>query len=694
MNSATIRRLFIDFFVENGHKHYEHSALAPKDYDTTMFTIAGMKQFNDYFLGKPIEDKKIVTCQPCLRTNDLDNVGKTTRHHSFFEMLGNFSFGAYFKEEAINLAFKFLTKILGIPIKNLYFTVYYKDLESFNIWNQKAPGRVIYIETDDNFWSSGEFGPCGPCTEIYFDTENEIPVSLEIIKQSILAGEGRFLEIWNIVFMEFNKKKDGIFNLETKCVDTGMGLERIASVMNKSFDNYSTSSISPIVEYAKQFNLDNFSSRFIADHMKTIVFLLGEGLNPSNEGQGYILRFMIRRCLIYEKNLEKYVDITMNCLEDEFCDYRKNFIAKEKIINTLKSEEQAFSKTLKNALGKMDKCQKIDEEFVFKLYETYGLPFEISKKILEDRKIKLDWNKVHEFKIQHSQVSKKKIAISFGISTEQVDYDISEINAKVLFLNTIDSNGFPLEELQEISSGKFILATNRSCFYGKSGGQEGDHGTLEGNQFKNKFKNKFKAIVFDTWKQKISSESYILLHFCELTEGKIALGDEIFMKIDKNLRQARARAHSATHLITDYLMKNYNINIESTFVDSDYCRIDINTENLKNENLKNENLKELINKMLEHLNEITKQDIQSIITYENFDEITDVLEKDKFNYSSIVRVVNFPEVSKQLCGGTHVKTTKDIGNIIFLKDSAKTSSIRRLQFNINNDINNPKSSQL
>lgn len=667
ISSDLIKNKFINFFVEKGHFFHPHSPLAPSESDTTLFTIAGMKQFSDYFLGhKQSPYKRIVTCQPCLRTNDLENVGKTKRHHSFFEMLGNFTFGDYFKEDAINFAYEFLVKHLQIDFKFLYFTVFHTDLESYNIWcNLVGESRVLKMETDDNFWSAGNLGPCGPCTEIYFDTTMGKTRNLNDFKESILTGSDEFLEIWNLVFMEYEKTANGLVELKNKCVDTGMGLERITSVYEKVFDNYLTSSFKPIVEKINTEAENIIASKIITDHLKAIVFLLGEGLLPSHDGRGYILRNLIRRCCLYVQKLSKYVDLTWNNLGN----YNKDFVNKDEIIKIIDREEESFAKTLEKAKKMLENKENINEQDVFMLYETYGLPLEITGEFLQKREINIDWQIVEDLKQKHSEISKQKIQINFDQVTKQLDYDTYECTAKVLFLQLIEENGFlSSTNSSQINSRNqllhFILVSDQSCFYGKGGGQEGDRGEII-------FKNN-KIEVYDTIRQKISNDEYILLHFCKLIDGEIKVGDSIEMKIDRNLRQSRTRAHSGTHLFVDYFIKNHNFEVCGSFVDEDYFRIDLNIGNEKN-------LKEIAQNAIEYVKNIIAKSINSLITYENFQDVKDITIKEHFNYGSVVRIIDFPGCSKQLCGGTHVKNTSEIENIAIKRITAKQAGVRRIE---------------
>lgn len=653
-SSKYIRRKFIQFFEKNNHKSHMHSPLAPSSYDTTMFTIAGMKQFTNYFLGKeqpPYEN--LCTIQPCIRLNDLQNVGKTKRHHTFFEMLGNFSFGGYFKENAIDLAFRFLTEELNIDVNYLYFTVHVTDQESYNIWKTKVPeNKILFIDSDDNFWRSGPFGPCGPCTEIYFDTLKANSVDKSIIEKSIINGEDRFLEVWNIVFMEYDQQKDGLKPLKMKCVDTGMGLERITSVYDEVFHNFKTDLFKKIIhEISKENN--NFSeAAMVADHMRAIVFLLNENLKPKNEGQGYVLRNLIRRSYLYCKKLSELVPLVVSSL-----DFYGAFDEKM-ILTTLEKEVEDFQKILEKAEEIISKTPVIDEEFVFKLYDTYGMPIEISKTMFTD----IDWNKVEELKKEHSNKSKKKLYVEFDQFTKQLSFDQHSADAEVLFLGELDE--LDVYEKDEINQGKFVMISDQSCFYGRGGGQEGDQGIIKNHHFI--------ARVIDTIKQKVTQKNFVLIHICEMEAGSLKKNQKIQMKIDSDLRMARTRAHSATHLFGEYFMRKYGYKIDGSFVDNDYFRIDLVITDGKN-------LKSLLNDAVEYVNKAIESNIASIVQEEKFEDVQDAIFGDRCNYGEVVRTINFPGFSKQLCGGTHVKNTKDIGKILVIKESAIRSGVRRVE---------------
>ncbi|MFN9109835.1 MAG: alanine--tRNA ligase-related protein, partial [Bacteroidota bacterium] len=351
-------------------------------------------------------------------------------------------------------------------------------------------------------------GPCGPCLEIYFDTKME-NIDKDFVKKSILNGEDRFLEIWNLVFMEYNQTENGLEVLPQKCIDTGMGLERILSVVNFTFDNFESDTLKPIVNEVNKKIKNLTQSKIIADHMKSIVFLIGEGITPKNSSQGYVLRNLIRRSLLYSENLCDFVDVTIDCLED----YSKNFLSINTIKKVIKNEENDFKSTLKKAMEILKKIE-INEENIFKMHDTYGIPFELLSQFLRDKEISIDWNKVKELKLKHNEVSKRKLIIDLNTPTIQKDYDINECKSKIIFLGELSDDLLEYKKTNKISfeetknesqndkfpSKKFVLISEESCFYGRGGGQEGDRGLI--------FNENCNIFVLDTLKQKISADLY------------------------------------------------------------------------------------------------------------------------------------------------------------------------------------------
>ena len=665
---------FKNYFEKNDHYLHQYAPLAPTEQETTMFNIAGMQQFTDIFIGKKeTKHKRIITIQPCLRVNDLENIGKTKRHHSFFEMLGNFSFGDYFKKEAINLAFEFLTKELNINKDYLYITVHHEDQETYDIWQEKMPNKIIKIESDDNFWRAGNFGPCGPCTEIFFDSERERfdserenNVNLNFVKTSIKNGEDRFLEIWNIVFMQYNSTVNGLEEIKNKCIDTGIGLERLVSVVDETFDNYKTDLIEPIVTEANKFVNNITHCKIIADHMRSIVFLIGEGLLPGNEGQSYVLKNLIRRALIYIDDLTPLIEITKKCLSR----YTRNLIYIDNCKDILEKEQNKFIDIINNSKKLICLTKVIDETFVFKLFDTYGMPIEISKELLIDKNI--NWDIVEELKKEHSSVSRKKLIIDFHLPTLQLDFNIYEYKSEILFLGILSDDILDYKFVNTINrnSGTCLLITKESCFYPRGGGQDGDKGII--------ITNDKQFIVTDTIKQKISNSVYIIVHIghvSELTSNGISVGEIGTMKIDLQLRQANTRAHSATHLLSEFFIKKYDCKVVGSNVSNDYLRMDLET-NLNN--LKLNNLKYLLPEAELYVNNIIEQNIQRSITHEKFEDVVGAISGDRCNYSEIVRVVEYQGVSKQLCGGTHVKQTSDIYSFKIIEESSIRKNVRRL----------------
>jgi alanyl-tRNA synthetase len=659
-----IRKEFINYFNKKNHINLPPSPLILKD-ENTLFTVAGMKQFSNIFLGH--EKSKIpcaTTIQPCLRMggkhNDYDTIGTTSRHLTLFEMMGNFSFQNYFKEEAIFYAYDFLINVLNIDIKHLYITVFHTDTESYNIWKKLInEEKIIYIETSDNFWKSTEYGPCGPCSEIYYDTKENNNLSKESIKNSIIKGEERFLEIWNLVFMQYNETPEGLINLDGGFIDTGMGLERITSVLNKSFDNFQSPGLKKTFNFLYEQNKNIYESRIVADHMRSILFLINEGLRPGGEFHEYALRKLIRRASLYYKDLGSLVNYVIEDMPDYFFNL-------DKVLEILEQEIDYFYINLKKCENLILKEENINEDFIFKMYETYGMPLDISQEILKDRKI--DWNQVNQLKKNHQEKSRQKLNVHYNVCTNICYYDNLHIKTDVQFLSSYDENKYDYAGENSIKNDNFLMITKESCFYPTGGGQCGDIGIF--------FNSNGQGKILNTIKQNITPDNFIVIHICSMENGFINLGDSIEIQVDKETRNGRTRAHSATHLFGEYFMKKYEYTQAGSFVDNDYFRLDLKIDNISNKNCINE---EEIEEGIKYIEDAIRQQIKTDIKYENFNEIKNTLTLVGYEYGNTVRVVNFPEYSRQLCGGTHVKNTSEILKFQFIKESSIKKGIRRIE---------------
>jgi alanyl-tRNA synthetase len=664
MNKADeLRKTFLEFFKEKGHLIYPSSSLLPRGDNTLLFTNAGMNQFKIYFLGEAEPpSKRITTCQKCLRAggkhNDLDNVGFTRRHHTFFEMLGNFSFGDYFKREAILWAWELLTKVFKIPKEKLYVSVYYKDEEAYYIWRDEVSideKRIFKFDEKDNFWEMGDVGPCGPSTEIHYDLGDEM------------------LELWNIVFMEFNRKSDGsLEQLPKKNVDTGMGLERSLSVIEGVNNNYHTSLFMPIIKEienltgVKYYEETGVSHRVIADHIRALVFAISDGIYPSNYSRGYVLRRILRRAYKFAQKLNvkepilyKLVDVVYEIMKNAYPEISKNL---KTIKEVIKNEEEKYIQTIgKNIIYLNEVIEKSNEiikgEDIFKLYDTYGIPLDLIEEYAKDKNLKLDLEGYDKLLDERKRQTREKRNIMLienwdyiddnYKSTKFVGYDFMEYKTKIA--------------KYKIENDKIYIVLFESPFYPEGGGQVGDKGVLilEDNEIE----------IFDT--RKISSD---IVLFGKL-KNNIKLNNlEVLAKVDENLRRANMRAHTATHLLHSSLHRIIGEHAlqQGSLVENDRLRFDfshpkpLSDKEIKEiERLVNEKIRENLEVIWEYKNYLNAINEGAIAIFEE-------------KYGDIVRVVSIGDFSKELCGGTHVKRTGEIGFFKIIKEESVSSGIRRI----------------
>ncbi len=693
-----IRKTFLKYFEKNGHTIVESSNLVPNNDPTLMFANSGMVQFKNVFTGLEKRDyKRATTSQKCVRAggkhNDLENVGYTPRHHTFFEMLGNFSFGDYFKERAIELAWNLITKDFGLDKNKLYFTVFNKDDEAFNLWN-KITGfgedRIIRIPTSDNFWSMGETGPCGPCSEIFYDHGDHLQGGLPGTKDQ--DGD-RYIEIWNLVFMQYEQvTKDKRIDLPKPSVDTGMGLERIAALLQGTHDNYKTdhflkliNSISDTVK-VKPTDKNLSSFRVIADHLRASSFLLAEGVLPSNEGRGYVLRRIMRRGMRHSHLLGAKEPIFYNIfktLENEMSgNYPELERAQSLIKETLKMEEEKFLVLLERGMKILDdEIEKIDKvlpgEVAFKLYDTYGFPLDLTEDILKNKSLRLDHEKFNKLMKDSKELAKKNWKgsgdssvdeIWFGIkdkigSTEFLGYESNQAEGVILSLikNNKQSNS-----LKEGDEGMVIL--NQTPFYGESGGQVGDNGIISNGN------NIFK--VSDVQK-KLGN---LFVHYGKVEKGNFNLKDNVELKIDIERRENVKAYHSATHLLHESLRRTLGTHVmqKGSLVAPDRLRFDFS-------HMKPISSDEMV-KIDEHVNQMVnkKSEVITRIMTPKEGIAHGALALFGEKYGDEVRVVFMGEegnkyFSTELCGGTHVKNTSDIGNFKVVSQSAIAAGVRRVE---------------
>ena len=693
-----IRNTFLKYFEKNDHKIVESSNLVPNNDPTLMFANSGMVQFKNVFTGLEKRDyKRAPTSQKCVRAggkhNDLENVGYTPRHHTFFEMLGNFSFGDYFKERAIELAWNLITKDFGLDKNRLYFTVFNEDEEAFKLWKKISglnENRIIKISTSDNFWSMGETGPCGPCSEIFYDHGDHLKGGLPGSKDQ--DGD-RYIEIWNLVFMQYEQvSKDKRIDLPKPSVDTGMGLERMAALLQGTHDNYKTdhflkliNSISETVKVKP--NENNLSSfRVIADHLRASSFLLAEGVLPSNEGRGYVLRRIMRRGMRHSHLLGSKEPIFFNIFKTLLDEMSKNYPelkrAESLIKETLKMEEEKFLVLLERGMKILDdEISKIDKvlpgEVAFKLYDTYGFPLDLTEDILKNKSLKVDNTKFDEMMKKSRELAKKNWKGSGDSSVSEIWFNLKEKIGPTEFLGyetnqaegsvtAIIKDDKEIQQLKEGEEGQIIL--NQTPFYGESGGQVGDKGTITSGE------NEFE--VTDVQK-KIGN---LFVHFGKVSKGTIKLKDNVELKINTERRQNIRAYHSATHLLHESLRRTLGTHVmqKGSLVAPDRLRFDFShMKPITDEEMKkiDENVNKFVNSKTEVVTRLMTPE-------EGIEQGAMALFGEK--YGDEVRVVFMGEegnkyFSTELCGGTHVKNTGEVGKFKVVSQSSIAAGVRRVE---------------
>ena len=693
------RETFKNFFKKNNHQVVESGSLIPNNDPTLMFTNSGMVQFKNVFTGVEKRDfKTATTAQKCVRAggkhNDLENVGYTPRHHTFFEMLGNFSFGDYFKEEAIFFAWNLITKEFGISKDKLCMTVYSEDDEAFNLW-KKITGfnenKIIKISTSDNFWSMGDTGPCGPCSEIFYDHGEKLKGGPPGSKDQ--DGD-RFIEIWNLVFMQFEQvTKDKRINLPKPSVDTGMGLERMTAVLQGTHDNYEIDLFKKLIDASAEItkspvsNKTIASHRVISDHLRAACFLIADGLMPSNEGRGYVLRRIMRRGMRHAETLggkSNTLSSLINALISQMSsEYNELSRAKELITETIMNEEDKFStmlnkgmKVLNNDLSDI-KNNTLSGDIAFKLYDTFGFPLDLTQDYLKPKNINVDverFNKLMDLRKEEARKSwkgsgSKEISkIWFELKdkngpTEFVGYNNEKAEGKIIEIIVKDK---PVKELLENQEG--IIITNQTCFYAEAGGQVGDKGLIKSHN------SIFK--VLDT--QKYFGDFY--LHFGKVKEGKIISNQTAVLIVDKEHRKNVKANHSATHLLHAALRETLGKHVaqKGSYVGPERLRFDFS----HNKAIQ----KEEINKINLEVNEIIKQN-ENVST--RLMSPTKAIKEGAMalfgeKYGEEVRVVSMGRkkekvYSLELCGGTHVNKTGEIGKFEIISEGSISSGVRRIE---------------
>ena len=685
MNSSEVRKTFLDFFVEKGHKKVESSNLVPINDPTLMFSNSGMNQFKDVFLGtEKINFDTATSSQKCVRAggkhNDLDNVGFTLRHHTFFEMLGNFSFGDYFKEKAIGLAWELLTEKFKLDKDKLWVTVHVDDQESEDIWLNKIkfPAERLSRLTEDNFWSMGDTGPCGPCSEIFYDHGENL--SGEAPQEGVDTGE-RFVEIYNLVFMQFNRDHNGkLSNLPKKCVDTGMGLERITAVIQKTSDNYKTDIfkeiIDSIAEVLSEKNLENPSLRVIADHLRSSVFLISDGVNPSNEGRGYVLRRIIRRALTHAYKINNNKDFSFSNIFDSLGEslletYPNVKRSKSIILEELKLEEDQFRETLKQGMKLLEEEIKGSEsktlsgDVIFKLYDTYGFPVDLTRDLAKENDLSLDLSGYEKLMaVQRANAKKENrfeallpAAINLSKETKFIGYKSSSSESEI---KLIFKDG---KEVKSVSEGQCMIVLDSTPFYGESGGQVGDKGKL--------ISKDLDIEVLDT--QKIGN---FHLHISKVIKGSIKLNSKVNAEIDEKRRNAIVSNHSATHLMHSALRNvlGEHVQQKGSLVNEEKLRFDFSHKQKLSESE--------ISKIEQEVNQAIKsaQDTQIIETSIEESKKLGAIAFFGEKYGDQVRVLKIAgDYSIELCGGTHVKNSLEIKSFKIISETSISSGIRRIE---------------
>jgi alanyl-tRNA synthetase len=691
LSGAEIRQAFLDFYSQRGHQPLPSGSLVPED-PTVLLTIAGMLPFKPIFLGQRQPDfPRATTSQKCIRTNDIENVGRTARHHTFFEMLGNFSFGDYFKEQAIEWGWEISTKVFNLPPERLVVSVFEDDDEAFAIWRDKIgvnPLRIKRLGADDNFWVSGPTGPCGPCSELYYDFHPELG------NDNIdLEDDSRFIEFYNLVFMQYNRDVDGnLTPLANKNIDTGMGLERMAQILQDVPNNYETDLILPIVQTAAEIaGIDYFNSdektktslKVIGDHIRAIVHMNADGIRASNVGRGYILRRLLRRVVRHGRIIGINGDFTTKVAETAIAlseaAYPNVRQKADSIKAELQREETQFLKTLERgekllaeviASVKEQGTNQINGKDAFKLYDTYGFPLELTQEVAEEEGLTIDvdgYNLAMQEQIETGRGAVESIDLTVQGSldklaeqlqaTEFVGYTRSTSQAEIVALLVA---GVSVAEADMGSSVQIVL--NTSPFYAESGGQIGDRGYISGE-------NSLVSI------SDVKKESAFFVHFGTIERGSLRVGDTITAQIDTGSRRRAQANHTATHLLQAALKKlvDPEISQAGSLVSFDRLRFDFNCVRALTSG-EVQQVEELVNNWITeaHAAEI---EVMPIASARAKGAVAMFGEK----YGDEVRVIDFPGVSMELCGGIHVNNTAEIGAFKIISEAGVAAGVRRIE---------------
>ena len=682
-----IRNAFLKFYSEKLHKIIPSASLIPDD-PTVMLTIAGMLPFKPVFLGlKERPSKRATSSQKCIRTNDIENVGVTARHHTFFEMLGNFSFGDYFKREAIQWAWELVTNIYQLSVENIIVSVFHEDEESAKIWRDEIgihPDRIVKLGEEDNFWSSGKTGPCGPCSELYYDFHPEKGL------QNIDLEDGdRFIEFYNLVFMQYNRDPNGkLTDLKFKNIDTGMGLERMAQILQKKQNNYETDLIFPIIQKICEIaNIDYFSSddknkislKIIGDHTRAVIHLISDGVAASNLGRGYILRRLIRRMVrhgrllgITNEFLPHIATVGINLMQNNYPDLKNN---NDLILNEIKIEEIRFRETLERGEKLLDEIissgQKLISGFkAFELYDTYGFPLELTVEIAEENSISVDVKGFEEemnAQKERAKAASSNIDLTLEGSLErEIDlFNKTVFNGYKSLLSEAEIKGIFLDStlVKQASEGqKVLIVLDQTTFYGESGGQVGDIGTI--------FSKDVEVLVDNVMRKK-----NVFLHYGTIKKGILTIGQKVKTNVSSSNRAKAAANHTATHLLQSALKSviNESVGQKGSLVAFNKLRFDFNSSNPISKDQISK-IETLVNSWIMENHAL---EIKNMSKSEALEKGAVAMFGEK--YDDEVRVVNVPGVSMELCGGTHVKTTSELGSFKIISEEGISAGVRRIE---------------
>ncbi len=695
MTGDEIRQAYLDFFADKEHLILPSAPLVPQDDPSLLWINAGMAPFKPFFDGrKEPPRKRIVTSQKCIRTNDIENVGNTARHQTFFEMLGNFSFGDYFKEEAIAWAWEFVTEVLNLEKERLWITIYKDDDEAFEIWHKNIgleKERIVRMGKKDNFWQIGT-GPCGPCSEIHYDRGEEYGTGPE----DVIGGKGdRFLEIWNLVFTQFDYTEDGEYlPLPNKNIDTGMGLERVASILQGVDSNFETDLLKSIIEFVEQDSGIEYGQdsekrtayRVIADHIRGITMAIYDGVLPSNEGRGYVIRRLLRRAVRYggklgyeEPFLYRFVPVVNEVMSGGYPELKDK---EEHIKNVVSSEEERFYKTLDQGLSILNEMMnnlkekgkdKLTGEQAFKLYDTYGFPLDLTRDVLAENGFKVDGDGFsREMEKQRERARNAREDIGFG--SREVEKVFSSIRDEIeacefigyskltaeTRIEAIIKDGKEVDSLNSGEEGEVILSM--TPFYAESGGQIGDKGEIKGDNLSGKVNDVLK-------------KAELIVHYVEITAGKLNKGQNVSVRVFSDIRKDTARNHSSTHLLHQALREvlGEHVNQSGSLVAPERLRFDFSHFSAVTE--------EELDRIEKRVNEIILDNFP-VETFETtLAEAKEMGAAALFTekYGENVRVVKMGDYSTELCGGTHVNYTGDIGLLKILSESGIAAGTRRIE---------------